>query len=184
MSRIILVRHGKAAAGWDADHDPGLDAAGAAQAEAMAASLASVGPLPLFVSPLRRTRETVAPLERLWGRTATVEPGVGEIPSPVADLAARGQWLRGVMQGSWDDIDDDSRAWRDDVVATVRRIGAAGDAVIVSHFIAINAVVGAATGDRRVVCFAPDNCSQTVVEVDGEQLDVVELGGQARTVVN
>ena len=62
---ITLVRHGKAAAGWE-DKDPPLDDTGRAQAEAMALAMGDE-PRPLFVSPLRRTRETAAALERLWG---------------------------------------------------------------------------------------------------------------------
>ena len=52
-----------------------------------------------------------------------------------------------------------------------------------SHFIAINVVVGAATGDDRLVCFAPDNCSWSVFDVDGDNITVVELGRQANTEV-
>ena len=62
MSRLVLVRHGRAAAGWDADADPGLDATGREQADAVAAALAPEGPLPVVVSPMRRTRETAAPV--------------------------------------------------------------------------------------------------------------------------
>ena len=36
MTRIYMIRHGKAAAGWDGDADPGLDALGQLQAEALA----------------------------------------------------------------------------------------------------------------------------------------------------
>ena len=50
--------------------DPGLDALGHSQAEAVAQKLASLGPLPILSSPLRRTRETAAPLAKLWN----VEP--------------------------------------------------------------------------------------------------------------
>src|SRR5204863_69523 len=80
-----LVRHGKAAASFSEARDPGLDEAGAAQAEAMAERLAPLGPLPIISSPLRRTRETAMPLERRWRFTARVEPAVGEIPSPSDD---------------------------------------------------------------------------------------------------
>ncbi|HEY3101908.1 MAG TPA: histidine phosphatase family protein, partial [Methylomirabilota bacterium] len=54
--RLYLVRHGKAAASFSEARDPGLDDAGAAQAEAMAERLAPLGPLPIITSPLRRTR--------------------------------------------------------------------------------------------------------------------------------
>src|SRR5439155_21590840 len=89
VSRIYLVRHGKAAAGWGAHLDPGLDDAGRAQAEEMAKALAPSGPLPLVASPLRRTRETAAALERRWAVAARIEPRVGEIPSPAEDLVGR-----------------------------------------------------------------------------------------------
>jgi broad specificity phosphatase PhoE len=88
--RLYLVRHGKAAASFSEGRDPGLDATGAAQAEAMAERLAPLGPLPIITSPLRRTRETAATLENRWRFTARIEPAVGEIPSPMQDPTARG----------------------------------------------------------------------------------------------
>lgn len=173
----MLVRHGRAAAGWDADPDPGLDATGRDQARAVADLLGPRGPLPILVSPLRRTRETAAPLEALWG-PAVVEPAVAEIPSPVGvPMAERTTWLRAAMVGRWSDLPPDYRAWRDAVVERLLRVDS--DAVVVSHFVAINAVVGAALGDDRVVVFAPDNASCTVVEHDGARMRVVELGGEA-----
>ena len=48
MARLYLVRHGKAAAGWGADADPGLDEIGRNQAEQMAQGLVGLGPLPLI----------------------------------------------------------------------------------------------------------------------------------------
>ena len=39
MGKIYMIRHGKAAAGWDGDADPGLDATGHVQAEAVAQDL-------------------------------------------------------------------------------------------------------------------------------------------------
>ena len=66
MTRIHLVRHGRAAAGWDVDRDPGLDALGAQQAAAVAERLAPLGPLEILSSPLRRCRETAGPLAAAW----------------------------------------------------------------------------------------------------------------------
>ena len=43
MARLYMVRHGKAAAGWDGDADPGLDALGRQQAEAVAAQVKAIG---------------------------------------------------------------------------------------------------------------------------------------------
>ena len=47
----------------------------------------------------------------------------------------------------------------------------------------VDAAVGAALGEDRVVCFTPDNCSITTLETDGRSLSVVSLGGQAVTEV-
>jgi broad specificity phosphatase PhoE len=178
VTRLRLVRHGRAAAGWGDDPDPGLDDVGRAQADAMAAALAPLGPLPVVVSPLRRTRETAAALERRWGVVATVHPGVGEIESPSTDLTEREAWLRTVMQGSWSDAPDLDR-WRRSVIDAFASITT--DSVVVTHFVAINVVVGHAIADDRVVCFVPDNCSQTVIDVDGDRFTAVELGNQVAT---
>lgn len=182
MPRLFLVRHGRAAAGWGDDHDPGLDDVGRAQADAAASSLAPLGPLPVVVSPLRRTRETAVAFERVWPDIAArVDPTVGEIPSPTDDLAAREAWLVGVLSGRWSDVDDARRGWRRDVVDAL--LAMRDDTVVVTHFVAINAAVGAATDDDRLVCFRPDNCSVTVLEHDGSALRVVELGAERGTAV-
>ena len=179
--RLVLVRHGQAAAGWDADLDPGLSELGRRQAAAAAVGLESLSPRPILTSPLRRARETAAPLERAWLATAVVEPGIGEIPSPTDDLTARTTWLRQIMTGTWDDAGPEVRTWRQGVLDTLT--GQSTGAVAFSHFIAINAAVGAATGDPRVVCFLPDNGSRTVVDVVDGRLRLVERGAEAETVV-
>src|SRR5205809_892132 len=113
MARVVLVRHGRAAAGWGDDRDPGLDATGHAQAAAMAERLAPQGPLPLVTSPLRRTRETAAALERTWEVTARVEPAVGEVQSPTPELDGRVAWLRAFMASTWDEQPRQQLEWRD-----------------------------------------------------------------------
>ncbi len=178
MARIVLVRHGRAASGWDApgDPDPGLDDVGVAQAEAMAGALGPLGPLPVIVSPLRRTRETAAALERRWGVGAVVEPAVAEIPSPSDDPVVRGPWLRELVRGTWRAGAPELRGWCDGVIGAL--LALPGDAIVVTHFVAINVAVGRATGDDRVVCFAPGNCSQTVLDSDGGALRVVSRGAE------
>jgi len=179
MSLIRLVRHGHAAAGFSADHDPGLDDLGRAQAAAMAATLAGFGPMPIVVSPLRRTRETAAALEAAWGVTATVDERVAEIPSPTDDLVARGEWLSQAMAGTWRELGPSYLGWRDALVEAITALPA--DTVVVSHFVAINAVVGRAVGDDRVMHAPVDNCSITTVDTAGGGLVVTELGRTAVT---
>lgn len=181
MPRVTLVRHGRAAAGFGDDADPGLHPEGVEQAEALAAALAGQGPLPLVVSPLLRTRETAAPLASRWGIEPVIDERVAEIPSPTDDLAARAAWLATAMQGTWGALGQDYERWRDRCVDAVRSL--VDDTVVVSHFIAINAVVGAADGDDRLVVFTPGYCSRTVIEVDAGTLRVIERGVQATTEV-
>jgi broad specificity phosphatase PhoE len=163
VSRVLLVRHGRAAAGWDDDLDPGLDDLGRAQASAMAAHLASVGPWPLVVSPRRRTRETAAALEGAWGVGARVESRVGEIATPDGiGLADRGTWLRDLVDRRWSELGHDLKVWRQDVLEALWALDT--ETVVVTHFVAINVAVGWATGDDRVVSVSPDYCSVTALD--------------------
>ena len=183
MSRLILVRHGQAAATWGADPDPGLAPEGRAQAGAMADALTAQhdSALPIVVSPLRRTRETAAALEERWGTRARVEPAVGEIPSPDMSLEERAEWLPRLFQGTWNEAPDAVQDWRTELLDALR--GILTDAVVVTHFVAINVVVGAATDDHRVHHFSPGYCSRTLVEISPDGIEVLELGGQGTTVV-
>lgn len=179
MARIYLVRHGKAAAGWDGHPDPGLDPLGLTQARLAADLLAPLGPLAIRSSPLARARETAAVLAETWEVDPVIEPRVAEIPSPSEDLAARSVWLRRAMAGTWSDLEPRFGRWRDDVLDCLAGIGE--DTVIFTHFIAINAVVGHIRGDDHLVCFRPDNASITRLAVDGGRLVLEELGAEADT---
>ena len=182
MTTIYLVRHGKAAAGFDGHADPGLDQLGRAQAQATAELLSARGPLPIYSSPLARARETAIPLAERWAAEVIIEPRVAEIPSPTEDLAERAAWLRGVMSGRWSTLEPTLQNWRQSLIDCV--IAMPTDAVVFCHFIAINVAVGAASNDDRMVVFSPDNGSITTLTSDGTSLAVVELGRVANTHVN
>ncbi len=176
MARLYLVRHGKATASWAEDFDPGLDKLGKAQAKGVAQALAHLGPLDVITSPLLRAQETAEALSDIWGYTQRIEERVGEIPSPTRDLMHRAQWLQEVMGERWSNLGKDLHSWRKGVVEALLTLDA--DTVVFTHFIAINVVVGAATGDDRVVCFWPDNGSITIVEKDGSRLRLIERGDE------
>lgn len=106
-----------------------------------------------------------------------IEQAVGEIPSGGRSLAGRAAWLRGFMAGSWRAAPVDLARWREGVIAAL--MAQKQDAVIFSHYVAINVAAGAALGDDRVVVFSPDNCSVTILETDGEMLRLVEKGAEA-----
>ena len=55
--------------------------------------------------------------------------------------------------------------------------------MVFSHFIAINAAIGAALGDDRLVVLHLDNTSRTVVDVDGGRFTLVEGGREADTLI-
>ncbi len=186
MPKLFLVRHGKAAAGFDAHLDPGLDPLGQQQAAQFADAFgalraqAKAPPLPILTSPLRRTRETAAPLARLWASDAAVEPRVAELPSPPGiALAARGPWIRDFLQGEWGAADIALRTWRDGLLDTL--LAVRQDSVIFSHFIAINVAIGAAMGSERILVSQPDHCSCTELEVAGGVLRLRAEGRQLET---
>ncbi len=183
MTRVYLVRHGRAAAGWDTDPDPALDAEGRAQALAVTAHLRPLGPLHLVTSPLLRCRQTAFPLETVWGVSAAVEPAVAEIPSPEGvAMVDRVEWLKDVMRGTWAALGPRYTDYRDLVLATVASMPT--DTVICSHFVAINAVIGAALGDDQLVIRSLDNCSVTVVEFAPDRgLRLLEGGHEADTLI-
>ena len=171
------MRHGDAAAGWGDDLDPGLSERGQAQARDVAESLRPLGPLPVFTSPLRRCVETAAPIAEQWNVAPTIEPAVGEIKAPDHDLATRGPWLASVLGSEWPELPADQQAWRDAVVTCL--LSLTEDCVVVSHFVAINAAIGSATLDDRVVCHRVGNCSTTMLESDGTSLVLVAAPTEA-----
>jgi broad specificity phosphatase PhoE len=60
---------------------------------------------------------------------------------------------------------------------------ATGTTVVVSHFVAINAAIGAALDDDRLLVRSLDNCSVTVVDVVAGSLRLVEGGHEADTLI-
>ena len=185
--RLHLVRHGRAAAGWNVDRDPVLDELGQQQAVEVAQLLVGLGPLPLYSSPLRRCQETSGPLSALWKTTPVIEPRVAEIPSPVGvALEERVEWLRGAMAGTWTQLGksdgDVYTQYRQDLLEALSALS--HDAVIFSHFIAINAVIGYATNNDNLMVARLDNCSITTFHIDdNKNLTIVDTGNEATTTV-
>jgi broad specificity phosphatase PhoE len=185
MSHIFLIRHGKPAAGWGDDDDPGLDETGHAQARAAAAALMALPaerrPTKVVSSPLRRCRETAQPMAEALGVEIEIVRDVGEIPTPRAlTLESRGPWLREAFGGTWAQIvgDLDYDAWRRQVATAV---AAHPRTAVFSHFVAINAVLSVLAGDDRVIGFRPDHCSISHLTLDSGELTLAERGAEAAT---
>ncbi len=179
---LYLVRHGEAAANWTEDRDPGLSALGREQSTQIAATLFPLGPLPIISSPLARAKQTAAALASLWSAGVAIANAVTEIPSPQIAIPERRAWLTALMQGGWSAATPELRAWRKNVITflTAQKC----DCIIFSHFIAINAAVGACFEVDDVVPFRPANASVTLFETDGTRLTLIQKGDEATSVVN
>ncbi len=188
MALIYLIRHGKPSSTWGGDDaDPGLDAAGEAQAVEVARALmsrpASERPKRVVSSPLRRCLETAKPLAEALGVDIEVDPTVGEIPTPKAlSDAERPGWLREAFTGRWRDIqgDLDYDVWRKAVCAAV---AARPATAVFSHFVAINAVLSVLAGEDQVIGFRPDHTSISTFDLGDDGLTLVERGREASTAV-
>jgi probable phosphoglycerate mutase len=181
---IYLVRHGEAAASWAQAPDPGLSPLGQEQAHAAARFLAprlADTAIQLLSSPLSRTLETAAPLASELGLPVDVNEAFREIQAPVP-LSERQAWLRQFMRQRWDEQPDSLHAWREQ--ATRQLLALATPAVVFTHFLVINAVVGQIQGQETTLCCWPDNGSITHLRRRGNDLELVELGAQMSTVVN
>lgn len=178
MSLLHLVRHGRVDdAVLDGRDDPPLAELGRRQAEALAGAISGDY---LVSSPLRRARETAHSVSLATKLDVEVVPAVGEVLPPELDADGRSAFLGAFMVGLWSEQVPELLAWREALLESLRKLAQWGEEVIViTHFVAINAAVGAATGDDRTTIFRPDNTSITTLSVDGERFDVVELGAAA-----
>ena len=193
-TEVVLVRHGASEAVvagqsfplLDGHGDPALAPEGEAQAAAMAERLAGEPLAGVFVTPLRRTAQTAAPLaERL-----------GLAPVVVADLreVSLGEWeggefrirmaegdpvaLRAVAEERWDAIPgaEAMEAFAQRVRAGIERVvEAAGPGVTVAavvHGGVIGEACRQATGSRPFAFVHADNgsLSRLVVLGDGRWL--------------
>jgi len=184
MIDIYLVRHGEAAASWGQSPDPGLSELGHAQARSVARALRPLlagSALELISSPLTRTLETAAPLAADLGLAVQVNEAFREIQAPVP-LAERQTWLRQFMRERWEDQPESLHAWRE----RPRRelLALQTSAVIFTHFLVINAVVGQIRREQATLCCWPDNGSITHLRSAGNTLELVALGAQMKTAVN
>lgn len=184
MSNLYFVRHGRAEAGWDTAVDPSLDEVGRSQADAVAVQLSSmIEPCAIYTSPLARCRETASFLAERWSSEPIVEPRIAEIPSPQGvAMADRVEWLRAAMRGNWADLEPEHRAYRDELVRFA--CSAKGPAVLFTHFVAINVLIGHVLGIDDVWTRTLDNCSVTVfTHTSNGSLGLVEYGHEADTIV-
>jgi probable phosphoglycerate mutase len=191
---IVVVRHGASEAALpgkrfpliDGQGDPALSAVGRSQAQSVAAELADERFSGMFVSNLRRTQETAAPLAAKAGLEPAVLPDLREVflgeleggeyrikvaegDPLVAEIAARERW--DVVPGGEppEEFEGRLRAAIETIVAGVP-VGSV--AVAFAHGAVIGQLCAMATGSRPFAFIHADNgsISRLVVHGDGRWL--------------
>ena len=145
MTTVLLIRHATTAATGrrlGGRTDAPLDAAGRAQAEAMAARLADVPLKAVYASPLRRATETAEAVAERYGLAVRPCDGVLEVEygrwtdRPLAQLARTKQWaviqarpslvefpdgetIRGMQTRAVDAVEELVARHRNDAIAVV-----------------------------------------------------------------
>jgi 2,3-bisphosphoglycerate-dependent phosphoglycerate mutase len=187
---LILVRHGESAPARleapfslvDGRSDPPLDPQGRKEADLVADRLGDEDVAAIYVTSLRRTAETAAPLAARLGLTPHVEPGLVEVHL--------GEWEGGVFRMKFAERDpralqmytderwevipgaETNAAVEARVSEAVNRIAAAHPdqrVVVVTHGGVIATIMSMATGSRRFAFLGADNGSLTHVVVTSDQ---------------
>lgn len=193
-TEVVLVRHGASEAAVvgskfplvDGHSDPALSEAGRAQAEMVAAGLGRDEFSGLFVTSLRRTQETAAPLAEATGLEPQVIPELREVylgdfeGGEYRIRAGRGDPViqRVFAEERWDAIPN-GESWRDfgarlsaGIEQIVAAVGPNASAVAVVHGAVIGQLCRQATDSRPFAFVHSDNCSisRLVVLDDGRWL--------------
>jgi 2,3-bisphosphoglycerate-dependent phosphoglycerate mutase len=203
---LVLVRHGESEAYVDGtpfalvggQGDPPLSALGLEQARELGARLAAAGIDAIYVSPLRRTAQTAAPLAERLGLDPRVEADLREVHL--------GDWEGGVSrkmmaeggpvsqrvlaEERWDAIPgaEPAPAFAARVRAAIGRVatGHPGQRVAVfTHGGVIGQALALASGSRPFAFVGADNASISRLVVAGDRWiirafnDTAHLGGSA-----
>ena len=203
---LLLVRHGASADAvegtshelLDGQGDPPLSPIGQAQAELVGARLAGGDYAALYVSSLRRTAETAAPLARHTGLTPIVDPDLREVflgdweGGLFRQKAADGDpvMTRVMAEENWEAVPgaETAQAFGERLHRAITRIAAAhpdSTVVVFSHGAAIGEILHQATGSRPFAFVGPDNASISRLVVTPDRWtvrsynDTAHLDGEA-----
>jgi len=181
---IFIIRHGEAAKLWDEDPDPSLSEKGQLQSNGIVQKLINEldgKEFKVLSSPLKRARETAAPLQKKLGFEIKIDDTFAEIPSPEITLSDRKNWLKSIFDTNVADLGEVQKNWRDGIINSISRLEE--HTVIFSHFMVINCVVGWLEKRSQMVSFYPDNCSITKIEIDDNTIKLVTKGEELKTIV-
>jgi probable phosphoglycerate mutase len=187
---LVLVRHGQSQAYRDGETfplvdghgDPPLSPHGRVQATLVCARLAAEGVDAIYVTTLRRTTETAAPLSERCGTPMRVEPSLREVylgeweGGLYRKMVADGHPLaqRVFAQERWDVIPggEGPESFADRVRSGLAKIVAAhpGERVAVfTHGGVIGQAISLASGSRTFAFTSADNASISRIAVFGDR---------------
>jgi 2,3-bisphosphoglycerate-dependent phosphoglycerate mutase len=182
---LLLIRHGLPirVEGAGGPADPPLSPDGVAQAEALAAWLAPLGVDALYSSPLRRARETAAPLGDTLGLDVVIDAGIEEYDAhlpeyiPIEELRADPvRWKQAVDEWSSTEANDLRQTFRRRVVDAIEAIvprHRSQRVAIVCHGGVINAYLSHVIGLRDAIFFEPAYTSVSRVIAGAERRQMV-----------
>jgi 2,3-bisphosphoglycerate-dependent phosphoglycerate mutase len=171
---LVLVRHAQPVrvepGTVTGPADPGLSDTGHAQAQRLADWLAAEPIDAVLTSPLRRARETAAPLATALGVTAAVVDGVAEYDAaageyiPIEELrAAKDERWYATIEGRWADVGGvDPHEFQRQVVPAVDALierYPGQRVVVVTHGGVLNVYLAHVVGTRELLWFHPDYTS-------------------------
>ena len=145
--------------------DPHLAPVGVAQANALAEWLAGEQIDAVWSSPMRRARETAAPVAALLGLPITVDDGLAEYDRDSASYIPIEE-LKAANDPRWSEVPEQPEHFRAEVVAAIERIITAhpGQRVaVVCHGGVVNAYAGHVLGIQDPLFFLPSYTSITRV---------------------
>jgi probable phosphoglycerate mutase len=171
---LLLIRHAEpvriALGDVEGPADPQLTARGADQAARLAAWLAVEGVGAIVTSPLRRARETAAPLADALGMVPEVDPGVSEYDAdsgeyiPIEELRElKDERWQATIEGRWEDADGiDPAVFQAAVVPAMEAIverHPGAKVAVVCHGGVINVYLAHVLGIERRLWFHPEYSS-------------------------
>jgi 2,3-bisphosphoglycerate-dependent phosphoglycerate mutase len=192
-TEILLVRHGESQPVdpenpfelVDGHGDPPLDPVGVEQAERLANRLAGEDIAAIYVTTLRRTAETAAPLAQRLGIEPTVEPNLrevylGEWEGGLLRVKAEERdpaFVRAIEEERWDPIPgaESVDVFRDRVSRGIANVATAHPdecVVVVTHGGVIGQVLASATDARGFAFIGADNASISHIVVADDRIVV------------
>lgn len=120
---LLLIRHARPlrAHGGDGPADPALSPLGVRQAEALADWLAAEPLAAVYASPLRRARETAAPLAARHGLEVRLEDSVREYDADAVEYIPMEE-LKAAGDPRWNEVPQALPEFRERVIGGIERL--------------------------------------------------------------